>query len=172
MMPQMLIRTIDVICGKRASMASLLPLRPKHEVVDNKLAASGKEICQRYLSAFAFEDILLLHLLPGQLAQLLGHRFARMGELFLFRQKFPTCLHPLLVRHHFVTYCFCCRHCELSSPLGSLHLISPPSVGRWGSVTPSAVLRGFGKRLLQRRTPRPTSGWARPRRRSCHASST
>src|SRR5262249_43311576 len=30
----------------------------------------------------------------------------------------------------------------------------------------------FGRRLLQRRTPRPTSGQARPRRRSCRASST
>src|ERR1700758_1439360 len=132
MMPQMLIRAIDVICRERASMTALLPLRPKHEVVDNKLAAAGKEICQRYLSAFAFEGILLLHLLPGQLAQLLGHRFARMGELFLFRQKFLACLHPLLVRHHFVTYCFCRRHLRFSS----LWLFASASLSRLGGRRP------------------------------------
>ena len=32
--------------------------------------------------------------------------------------------------------------------------------------------RAFGRRLLQRRTPQPTSGQAGPRRRSCRASST
>ena len=37
---------------------------------------------------------------------------------------------------------------------------------RWASV----MLRAFGRRLLPRRTPRPTSGQARPRYRSCRAS--
>ena len=36
----------------------------------------------------------------------------------------------------------------------------------------SPLWHAFGMRLLQRRTPRPTWCWARPRRRSCRASST
>src|ERR1700680_2569978 len=60
-----------------------------------------------------------------------------------------------------------------------------PSVRLRGGTTPfgtkavfhifsslSPLRRAFGRRLLQRRTPRPTSGQARPRRRSCRASST
>jgi hypothetical protein len=40
------------------------------------------------------------------------------------------------------------------------------------SVMLSPLRRAFGRRLLQRQKPRPTSGRARPRRRSCRASST
>ena len=36
----------------------------------------------------------------------------------------------------------------------------------------SPLRRAFGRRLLQRRKPQPTSGQTRPRRRSCRASST
>jgi len=36
----------------------------------------------------------------------------------------------------------------------------------------SPLRRAFGRRLLQRRTPGPTSGQARPRRHSCRANST
>src|SRR2546425_6946426 len=38
--------------------------------------------------------------------------------------------------------------------------------------TLSPLRRAFGRRLLQRLTPRPTSSQARPRHRSCRASST
>jgi hypothetical protein len=45
-------------------------------------------------------------------------------------------------------------------------------VDGWASFMLSPLRRAFGRRLLQRRTPRPTSGQARPRGRSCRASST
>src|SRR6267143_340998 len=51
--------------------------------------------------------------------------------------------------------------------------VTPPvEWAGWASVMLSFLSRAFGRRLLQRRTPRPTSGQARPRPRSCRASST
>ena len=114
-MRKMLIRTIDVVRRERASRASLGPIRPKHKVVDEKLAASGEEFRQRHLSLLALEDVFLLQLLPGQLAQLLGHRLTCLREFLLAHQKRPARLHPLLMRNHFVIHCFRCRHCGLLS---------------------------------------------------------
>src|SRR5438046_627648 len=49
---------------------------------------------------------------------------------------------------------------------------SPPGYAPRTFSSLSPLRRAFGRRLLQRRTPRPTSGQALTRRRSCHASST
>jgi hypothetical protein len=50
--------------------------------------------------------------------------------------------------------------------------ISLRSCGLLATQALRPLRRAFGRRLLRHRTPRPTSGQARPRRRSCRASST
>jgi hypothetical protein len=43
-MVEMLSRSINLIGQKRAARAAFLPIRPEHEVVDDKLGASVEQI--------------------------------------------------------------------------------------------------------------------------------
>jgi hypothetical protein len=63
-------RAIEMVTQKPAARAALLPPGAEHEVIDDQLAAAIEEVCQRHLAVRPVKYILLLDLLPGQLASL------------------------------------------------------------------------------------------------------
>jgi len=69
---------IDVIDLEKASNALFRLAGSHHEMLNEKLTLAVEEICQRFLPIRCVEDILLLHLPPGQLAPAAGsvHRAA------------------------------------------------------------------------------------------------
>src|SRR5207248_1513994 len=77
-----------------------LPLRRKHEVVDDELTAILEDIRERLGAVRAIEDVQLVDLLPRQLAPLPAQRITLMCEFFLLRQERRSRREPLVVRHH------------------------------------------------------------------------
>ena len=58
-------RPVEVLAHQRTARAAFLPVRPEHEVVDDQLASSVEELCERLTAAGRFKYILLLHFHPG-----------------------------------------------------------------------------------------------------------
>jgi len=65
---------------------SLLPARAKHEMVDDKLAAAVKQFRQRLFAARPVENVVLVHLDPGKISQLLVQFIAQSGEFLLLHE--------------------------------------------------------------------------------------
>gem|GEM_PF-44780 len=79
---------------------TLVPLRRKHEVIDDELIPLPEELREGYLSFGTVEVISLLDFLPRQFAPLPAQFIAELCEFFLLRQKrFPR-RQPLVVGHH------------------------------------------------------------------------
>src|SRR5215469_12522430 len=90
-----------------ASRTAGIPVRPEHEMVDEKLRAAGEEIAQRLLPRLGVEDVVLVDAHPGQLpapaCQLVAlprMRLLRMEQLEPRRQPFFPRSGPVL-RHRF-----------------------------------------------------------------------
>ena len=78
------------------------PLGPEHEVVDNELAPAGEQVRKRLGTARALEHVLLLDLLPRQLAPLPAQFVANPAELLFLRQQFFALRDPILIGNHLV----------------------------------------------------------------------
>src|SRR4029450_7977913 len=94
--------SVDVIDFKRATDALRLLPRPEHEVLDEKLAATIKQLGQRDLAFRRVERILLVDLYPRQRATCRGQWIAQ-ACLFLF--PFEQILardQPFFSRNNFV----------------------------------------------------------------------
>src|SRR6266436_4807640 len=80
---------------ERATRAALLPLRSKHEVINDQLAFPAEEVAKRLLSARSIENILLLHFLPGQFAAFPAQLIAQTGEFLLLFSRVPCAPQPI-----------------------------------------------------------------------------
>ena len=61
---------VDVILPERAADAALAPAGTEHEMLDDQLAMSAKEVGEGFLPVRPFEDVRLLDLDPRQRAPL------------------------------------------------------------------------------------------------------
>jgi hypothetical protein len=77
---------VHVVGAEGAAHTALLPTRTKHEMGDDKLTPARKEIGERVLPIGTIEEIVLLHLDPGQLATVSIDLVALTGELFFLEQ--------------------------------------------------------------------------------------
>jgi hypothetical protein len=77
--------------------AALLPIGGEHEVIDEELVVLTEEVGEGLLAFGGVEDVLLFHLLPGQVAAEPVDRVALAGELLFFGQELLARGHPLLV---------------------------------------------------------------------------
>ena len=71
--------------------------RIEHGVIDNELAAPGKQVQQGDLPALAFEGVVLVDQLPRKLAALATQLVAEMGELLFLGQVLLTRGDPFFV---------------------------------------------------------------------------
>src|SRR5580658_2998014 len=97
-------RSLDLVGPERAAHAALLPSGAKHEMIDNQLAASTEEICERLLAVGAVEHVVLLDLNPWQLAQLPAQFIVGPGKFLFFRQMRLACGDPLFAGHGWMVH--------------------------------------------------------------------
>src|SRR5713226_10266028 len=90
---------VHVIGTKRAADAAFLPVGPKHEMLDDQLAASGEQIGEGLLARRRVEDIVLFDLHPRQRATLGVQSVALPGELLFLAQEVGTRRQPLFLRY-------------------------------------------------------------------------
>src|ERR1700677_2971946 len=103
---------IEMVGQVGATLAALRPSRPKHEVINHKLAAPTEQICKRNFSARSFELVVLLHLLPRQLAAQPADLVTLVSKFLFFLQKFFAGVNPLVVRNNVRTLNFCRCGCH------------------------------------------------------------
>ena len=80
------VRAIDMVNKKRAAFATLLPIpdrRTEHEMVDDQLTPSVKQVSKCFLAVRGIEDVVLLNLNPRQFAPLGAHLVTQTGERLL-----------------------------------------------------------------------------------------
>src|SRR5580692_10475822 len=82
--------------------APRVPVRTKHEVIDNELAAAREQLRQRLAALRALKLIILCYRLPGEPSPLLAQLLAQAGEFLLLRKQCLPRLDPVLMRYHFV----------------------------------------------------------------------
>jgi len=86
--------SVDMIRKERAARTTLFPPWAKHEVVNNQLASTAKEVGKRLLSAWPLEHILLLDFLPRQLAPLpFNSSRSRVNSFSLPKSSFRAASH-------------------------------------------------------------------------------
>src|SRR5258707_7149376 len=88
---------VEIARPKRAALAPNVPIRLVHEVIYDELAATAKEVRQSLSAVLAFEYVLLLDALPGQLAPLPAELFAQAREFLLFCDEAPAGGDPVVV---------------------------------------------------------------------------
>src|SRR5260370_29100551 len=98
---------VEVVRPEGAVLASLFPLRRKHEVVDDELAPLAEEIGERLLAVRAVEDIRRGDLLPRQLAPLPAEVIAETGEFLLLFQMRRARGNPRFMRDDRVVLDIC-----------------------------------------------------------------
>src|SRR5262249_39745628 len=75
---------------ERAADARVNLSRRQHEVLDDELAAPGKEVAELLLAGGAVKYVRLIDPHPGQCAPLIVEPVAEAGQLFfLFEQRAP-----------------------------------------------------------------------------------
>src|SRR5215472_19362094 len=87
---------VEVIGPERAARARFLPARIKHQMVDDQLLSSGKQLAQGLLAVGPFENIVLVDAHPGQLAALMAQLVTQPRELFLPGEQHLALFDPLL----------------------------------------------------------------------------
>src|SRR6476660_1559805 len=92
-------RAVEVVGHERAARAALLPVRTKHEVVDDELTVAAEEVREADLPVRCVEHVVLLDADPRQLAALASEFVALPRELLLLRQVSAAPLDPLLLGH-------------------------------------------------------------------------
>lgn len=79
---------VKMIGHEGATRAAFLPFRPKHEMVNEQLAATGKKIVQRNCAARGVKDIVFADLLPGQIPPFGSEQILETDDfLFLGQQR-------------------------------------------------------------------------------------
>src|ERR1700730_8773521 len=81
------------------SVAPDVPIRLVHEVIYDELAAAAKEVRQSLSAVLAFEYVLLLDALPGQLAPVPAELFAQASEFLVFCEEAPGGGDPVVVTY-------------------------------------------------------------------------
>src|SRR5260370_36241633 len=81
--------SVEVVRPEEAVLAPDVPIRLVHEVIYDELAAAAKEVRQSLSAVLAFEYVLLLDALPGQLA-LPAELFAQAREFLLVCEEAPA----------------------------------------------------------------------------------
>lgn len=76
--------SVEPVRDRRARTAAGAVLGPEHEMVDEQLRATSKQVRQRGVALIGVESILLVDLHPGQLLLLPRHLIAAPSEV-LFR---------------------------------------------------------------------------------------
>src|SRR5262245_1335611 len=112
-MRQVDVDTVEIVGPERAALASLVPLRREHEVIDGELTPRAEELGERRLPARALEDVRLVDPFPRQLPPLPAELVAEPGELLLLGEEGNARGDPLLVRddgviHDAHAFSFCC----------------------------------------------------------------
>ena len=64
-------RAVEMVGDERASVAALLPVGRKHEMIENELAASVEQLLERTLPRLGVEHIIFVDAHPGQRPPLL-----------------------------------------------------------------------------------------------------
>src|SRR5579872_4559904 len=95
---------IEVVCPEGARLASFLPIRAKHEVVDDQLGAPIEQIGKREPAVRSFKPIGFFHALPGQGPPAPRQDIALPHELFLGCEQVTARLQPFLTRHDLVLH--------------------------------------------------------------------
>ena len=91
---------IIVITQHRANLASLVPIRIEHEVIDNQLGILSEEVAQRLLPSRPLKGVGLIDLLPRQVATQLGKFVPQLRSRFFFFQKLEPRLKPLFAGNY------------------------------------------------------------------------
>src|SRR5258708_20934649 len=81
-MVQVRVQSIEIVSPERAMRATFIPIRVKHEMVDDELAAALEELGQHLLAAWAGKRILLFNLLPWKVAPLAVQAVPQPSKLF------------------------------------------------------------------------------------------
>src|SRR4029453_10044257 len=100
---------VDGVGDRGVDGAARLVARAKHEVVDEQLGSSVKQLGERPLAVVRIEAVLLLHPHPGQLASLQRELIAEPGVLLLAYQQPLTSSEPFLACSDLVI-----NHCSSS----------------------------------------------------------
>src|SRR4030095_16901194 len=77
----------DGVENERAARPPSLPIRSKHEMVDDQLTASAEEICQGAFPLGSIKDVILVHANPWQFASLRIYSVPGVCEFFLLQQQ-------------------------------------------------------------------------------------
>src|SRR5258707_13468531 len=73
---------VEIVSSQRAMRASHVVTRMKHEVIDNELAASVKELSQTLTPVRSIKNIVFADVLPRKLTTLLVKLVAKASEFF------------------------------------------------------------------------------------------
>src|SRR5262249_42909958 len=95
-MGKVYVRSIVVVGPERAARTTLLPVRPQHEVIDEKLTLAAEQVGEGEFSFGPFKDITLVDPHPGQLAPLARKVVAQSGECLLLLEVSLASDQPLL----------------------------------------------------------------------------
>src|ERR1700758_2328272 len=80
-------QTLDVVDFERAPDALARLAGTHHEVLDEELAATVEQLCERNLSGWSVKDVLLLDPDPRQRALFRVELVAQFGECFSLASK-------------------------------------------------------------------------------------
>src|SRR5258707_14133176 len=89
---------VEVISPEGTAAARSLRIRGKHQMVDDQLAFSDKQVIQRDLAGGAVKHIILFNTLPRQLAPLPAELRAQAREFLLLRQETASGFDPFIPR--------------------------------------------------------------------------
>src|SRR5438045_9737352 len=107
MVRQMNRDTVEPVRDRRTGWAARFVIGPEHEMINQQLRSSSKEISERRFALVSLEFVFLVDLNPRQFLPLLRHVIAQVREFFLVVQQLPSSFQPLLS---------CTRFLHLSSP--------------------------------------------------------
>src|SRR5450432_2470878 len=100
---------IEAVCDCRAGRTPCCVVRSEHEVIDEQLRASAKQIREGRRTVVRFEVVLLVDPNPGQLAALPRHFVAALGQRLLGVEQLQPSSKPLRT-------CSCCMTAHDFSP--------------------------------------------------------
>src|SRR4029077_14687730 len=91
-------QALDVVDFERAPDALARLAGPHHEVLDEELAATVEQLCERNLSGWSVKDVLLLDPDPRQRALFRVELVAQFGECFFFGEQSGARFEPFAAR--------------------------------------------------------------------------
>src|SRR5437879_9066305 len=98
-MRKMPVGAVKVVRQIRAALATFFPARAEHEVIDDQLTATVKEIGQRFFAIRPIEYVILVYFNPWQLASMPAHFIAQPRQFLLTRQQVLARNEPFVSRH-------------------------------------------------------------------------